>query len=207
MIFGAKLYIFYHIQKKVSNPWTLLSNAWTVSFLFGYNVVILQPVRHNKCLFYIMAKQKSLEQSQRQELARMYFMQGLTQKDIADKVGVSRNTICSWIKDGKWDTLRAANTVSRKELVTKMLQQIDDKLQSGQWTADEICKAANAVEKLDKQTNIITIIEVFAAFNKWLVSRMQVDSELTPELVKVINKYQDTFIGEKLGNTSVSSLE
>lgn len=154
-----------------------------------------------------MAKQKSLEQSQRQELARMYFMQGLTQKDIADKVGVSRNTICSWIKDGKWDTLRAATTVSRKELVTKMLQQIDDKLQSGQWTADEICKAANAVEKLDKQTNIITIIEVFSAFNKWLVSRMQVDSELTPELVKVINKYQDTFIGEKLGNTSVSTVE
>lgn len=137
----------------------------------------------------------------------MYFMQGLTQKNIAEKVGVSRNTISAWIRDGKWDTLRAANTVSRKELVTKMLRQIDEKLQSGDWTADEICKAANAVEKLDRQTNIITIIEVFSAFNKWLVSRMQVDSELTPELVKVINKYQDTFIGEKLGNTSVSSIE
>ena len=65
---------------------------------------------------------KSLKQTQRQDLARMYFMQGMTQKDIAENVGVSRNTICAWIKEGRWDTMRAATTVSRKELVTKLLQ-------------------------------------------------------------------------------------
>lgn len=164
--------------------------------------------RYSRCTAksYRMTK-KTIEQSQRQELARMYFMQGLPQKDIAEKVGVSRNTISAWIKENKWDTMRAATTVSRRELVTKMLLQIDEKLQSGTWSADEICKAANAVEKLDKQTNIVTIIEVFSAYNTWLVSRMQVDSELTPELVKIMNKYQDIFIGEKLGSCNVLQVD
>lgn len=150
-----------------------------------------------------MSKPKTLEQTQRQELARMYFMQGMKQKEIADKVGVSRNTICAWIRDGKWDTVRAAKTVTRSELVKKMLQDLDDKLTSGNWTADDIVKVAAAIEKLDKQTNIVTIIEVFTSFNQWLVSRMQVDSELTPEVVKIINTYQDKFISEKLSNVTI----
>ena len=150
-----------------------------------------------------MSKQKTLEQTQRQELARMYFMQGMKQKEIADKVGVSRNTICAWIRDGKWDTVRAAKTVTRSELVKKMLQDLDEKLTSGKWTADDIVKVASAIEKLDKQTNIVTIIEVFTSFNQWLVSRMQVDSELTPEVVKIINTYQDKFISEKLSNVTI----
>ena len=150
-----------------------------------------------------MSKPKSLEQTQRQELARMYFMQGMKQKEIADKVGVSRNTICAWIRDGKWDTVRAAKTITRSELVKKMLNDLDEKLASGQWTADEIIKVASAIEKLDKQTNIVTITEVFTAFNKWLVSRMQVDPGLTPEIVKIINTYQDKFISEKLGSITI----
>ena len=150
-----------------------------------------------------MSKPKSLEQTQRQELARMYFMQGMKQKEIADKVGVSRNTICAWIRDGKWDTVRAAKTITRSELVKKMLNDLDEKLASGQWTADEIIKVASAIEKLDKQTNIVTITEVFTAFNQWLVSRMQVDPGLTPEIVKIINTYQNKLIIEKLGSITI----
>ena len=150
-----------------------------------------------------MSKTKTLEQAQRQELARMYFMQGMKQKEIADKVGVSRNTICAWIRDGKWDTVRAAKTITRSELVKKMLNDLDEKLATGQWTADEIIKVASAIEKLDKQTNIVTITEVFTAFNNWLVSRMQADPGLTPEIVKIINTYQDKFISEKLGSITI----
>ena len=148
-----------------------------------------------------------LENEQRRELARMYYLQGMTQKEIADKIGVSRNTISAWIKEGGWDSFRAAKTITRKELVHKMLEQINEKLESKDWTADEIVKAASAIEKLDKQTNIVTVIEVFTAYNTWLVGRTQVDKELTPELVKVMNRYQDLFIGEQLGKVNVIELD
>lgn len=148
-----------------------------------------------------------IENEQKRELARMYYLQGEKQKEIADKIGVSRNTISAWIKEGKWDSFRAAKTITRKEIVQKMLCQIDEKLDSENWTADEISKAAAAIEKLDKQTNVVTVIEVFTAYNTWLVGRMQVDKELTPELVKVMNRYQDLFIGEQLGKVNVISVE
>ncbi|MBP3762935.1 MAG: terminase [Bacteroidales bacterium] len=140
------------------------------------------------------------------ELARLYYFQGEAQKSIAERIGVSAVTINRWAKDGNWESLRAAKTISRKELVVKMLQKINERLESSDWTADEIIKAASAVEKLDKQTNIVTMMEVFAAFGNWLAARMQIDPELTPETVNVITKYQDIFINEQMSTTKVNFL-
>ena len=92
----------------------------------------------------------------------------------------------------------AAKTISRKELVIKMLQKINERLDADDWTADEIIKAAKAVEKLDKDTNVVTIMEVFTSFGNWLAARMQIDPELTPDTVRVITKYQEIFVGEMM---------
>ncbi|MCQ2359961.1 MAG: putative DNA-binding transcriptional regulator [Paludibacteraceae bacterium] len=151
-----------------------------------------------------MAKQKSLEQSQRKELARLYFLQGDTQKEIAEKVGVSRNTINTWVREEKWAEFKAAKSIGRKELVAKMLNKLNEKIEAGDLSSDEMAKAASAIEKLDKQTNVVTIIEVFSAYSNWLIARMRLDPELTPELVKIMNRYQDLFIGEQIGKTSVT---
>ena len=72
----------------------------------------------------------------------------------------------------------------------------NERLDSSDWTPDELAKAAAAIQKLDKQTNLVTIIEVFAQYNNWLCSRMRLDPELTPELVGIMTKYQDIFINE-----------
>mgnify|MGYP000772637430 FL=1 len=37
------------------------------------------------------------------------------------------------------------------------------------------------------------------AFSKWLEYRSQTDPELTPELIKAINRYQDKYIVESMG--------
>ena len=140
------------------------------------------------------------------ELARLYYMQGDAQKEVADRVGVSAQTMSRWVRDGQWDTLRAAHTVSRKELVVKMLAQINQRLEDGDWTADEIVKAASAIEKLDKQTNIVTVIEVFTAYNKWLVSRMEFDPDLTPDLVQKMNRYQNIYVDEQMSTQRVEFL-
>lgn len=48
-----------------------------------------------------------------------------------------------------------------------------------------------------KKTSVVDTIEVFIAFSKWLEFRAQTDKEITPELLKVINRYQDIYIAEQ----------
>ena len=59
-------------------------------------------------------------------------------------------------------------------------------------------KFAATVERLDKKTSVVDVIEVFMAFSKWLQYRMSFDPNVTPELLKTINHYHDLFISEKL---------
>ena len=143
-------------------------------------------------------KPRRLQLDKERELARLYYMQGDTQKQISERTGVSAQTVNRWVREGGWEQLRAAKTISRKELVIKMLQKINERLESDDWTADEIIKAAAAVEKLDKKTNVVT------AFGNWLASRMQIDPELKPETVNVITKYQDIFINEQMSAAKVN---
>jgi uncharacterized protein YjcR len=153
-----------------------------------------------------MAKKQELEQ--KKQTARLYYMQGESQKKIAELVGISEATICKWVNDGGWAQFRAARSMSRQELIIKMLANANAKLDAGTMSADEMVKVASAIEKIDKKNNVITFIEVVTVINRWLDSRVEIEEklaraegrepELTPELVKLINKYHDMFINEKL---------
>ena len=50
----------------------------------------------------------------------------------------------------------------------------------------------------DKKASVVDAIEVFIAFGKWLQHRATNDEELTPELIKAINRYQDLYVSELL---------
>ena len=135
---------------------------------------------------------KELEKTK--ELARLYYLSGDTQKLVAEKVGVSRVTVNKWVSEGGWDALRTAKSITRKELMRKA----DERLESGEMTADEMAKLAASIEKIDKRTNATTIIEVLTAYNNWLVARTQIDKELTVDFLKMTNRYQDIFIAEQV---------
>lgn len=152
------------------------------------------------------ATQKSTRKGQlntERELAKLYFVGGWSQKNIAEKIGVSAQTVNRWAKEDNWESLRAAKTITRTEIVNNMLHSLNDRITEGNISADEAAKMAKAIKSLDGETNIITVIEVFTAYNKWLITRMQFDEELTPELVKVMNRYQDLYIAENLNATKV----
>lgn len=141
------------------------------------------------------------------EHARLLFMQGEPQKVIAEKVGVSTQTITKWVNDGDWQAARSAANITRPELVNKILKSIDVLVEdlvnepSPEKTAaaaDKLVKFAATIERLDKKTSVVDIIEVFMAFSKWLQYRMSFDPNVTPELIQTINKYHDLFISEQL---------
>lgn len=148
------------------------------------------------------------ETEKKKTLARSLYMSGKEQAEIADMVDVSRVTISKWCVAGGWKEARAAKNVTRPELVNKLLLTIDTLLtqvnESGDANTiaglgDKLVKLSSVIEKLDKKANVVDAIEVFMAFSKWLEFRSQTDPAVTPELMKVINKYQDMYITEQMG--------
>lgn len=107
-----------------------------------------------------------------------------------------------------WKEARAAKNITRPELVNKLLLTIDTLITQVNSSddpsliaglGDKLAKLSSVIEKLDKKANVVDAIEVFMAFSKWLEYRSQTDPEVTPELMRVINKYQDMYITEQMG--------
>ncbi len=154
---------------------------------------------------------KKIELERKKNLGRSLYMSGMELTEIADQLGVSRQSVSKWCSADGWKEARAAKNISRPELVNKLLLAIDNLIaqvnQSGDpeaigTLADKLSKLSATIEKLDKKANVIDAIEVFMAFNRWLQYNAEFDPEITPELVKAINKYQNKFLMEKMSPNS-----
>lgn len=152
-----------------------------------------------------MANKKEMEQ--KKELARMFYMNGETQKAIAEKLDVSEQSICSWAAKDGWEVRRASINVTRPELINKALSALNKVLDQVQASddigvisslPDKLAKFASAIEKLDKKANIVSVIDVFMAFSKWMQYRATFDKDITPEFLRTLNKYQDQYINEHI---------
>lgn len=148
------------------------------------------------------------ETEKKKSLARTLYMAGLGQNEIADKVDVSRVTVSKWCNTEGWKEARAAKNVTRPELVNKLLLTIDTLITQVNDSkdpalvaglGDKLAKLSAVIEKLDKKANVVDVIEVFMAFSKWIEFRSTFDPEVTPELIKAINKYQDLYITQQMG--------
>lgn len=113
---------------------------------------------------------------QRREYARMlYIKENLTQADIAERTGVSRQTINKWIKDGHWEDYKASYTMTRDQQIANLQRQIaamNDAIAArgvGEnfatpAEADTINKIAQAIKKLESETGLSDIISVGIQF-------------------------------------------
>ena len=147
----------------------------------------------------------------KKSLARALYLSGMEQVEIAEKTGVSRVTISKWCTADKWKEVRAAKSISRPELVNKLLLTINNLIDSVNASkdpalinslGDRLSKLSSVIEKLDKKANVIDAIEVFMAFNRWIQDQASYDPEITPELIKAINKYQNKFLMERMQHPS-----
>lgn len=150
---------------------------------------------------------KKTELENKKSLARALYLSGMEMQEIAERIGVSRVTISNWCAKEGWKEARAAKNITRPELVNKLLLSIDNLIETVNKSedptligslADKLSKLSAVVEKLDKKANVVDAIEVFMAFNKWLQYNSEFDPEITPELIKTINKYQNRFLMDKM---------
>lgn len=150
---------------------------------------------------------KKAELERKRDLARTLYLSGHTMEEISEKVDISRTTLSKWCSADGWQEIRAAKNITRPELVNKLLLAIDQLITSVNNSkdpvnignlADKLSKLSSVIEKLDKKANVVDAIEVFMAFNRWLQYNSEFDPDITPELIKAINKYQNKFLMEKM---------
>lgn len=148
------------------------------------------------------------EQERKKTLARTLYMAGKEQQEIAEMTGVSRVTVSKWANASGWKEARAAKSITRPELVNKLLATIDMLITQVNTSGDpemlaglgdKLSKLSSVIEKLDKKANVVDAMEVFMAFSKWLEFRSKIDHDVTVDLIKTINRYQDLYITEKMG--------
>ncbi len=135
--------------------------------------------------------------AQKKELAKELFLNTtLTQKEIAERVGVTANTISKWCIP--WKKIKAAKTSTRDEIVARYFRMIDNILKGAEdedrcitdGEADKISKLNKAKDSIDKELSLSMYIQVFIEYNSWLIN-------LNADLAKDNNTFQNKFINVK----------
>ena len=70
-----------------------------------------------------------LKKSQAEEYAKMLFLdtsQKLTQKEIAERVGVRPNTVGKWIAKEGWEKLRKSMLATRQNMISDLYDQLEN---------------------------------------------------------------------------------
>ncbi|MFA6726604.1 MAG: YfeC-like transcriptional regulator [Prevotella sp.] len=144
-----------------------------------------------------------LSNSQKKEWAKtLYLKERLTQQEIADRVGVTRVTVNSWINKEKWEEQKTGITLTREEQVANLYRQVaeinkaiamrpEGERYANSKEADILGKLSASIEKMEKDVGIADIISVMTGFVDWL---RPVDLEKAKEMVKLA----DAFIKDKL---------
>lgn len=116
-----------------------------------------------------------------------------SQKEIADKIGVSEVTISKWKSDGSWEDLKGAETITSKKITSNIYQEMYKMSLAGSaLNADKLIKLAATIEKLsDRRLTVSHYINAFKDFTTYLF-------EKDPELAKRANLLMQEFIQEKI---------
>lgn len=121
-----------------------------------------------------------LTNQQKKEWAQLlYLKENLTQQEIADKVGVSRRTVVSWVNSGKWEEMKAGLTMTREQQIMNIQRQIAEinrtiaERPAGERFASAsesrtIAQLSAAIDKLEKDAGLKDLISSATRFLVWL---------------------------------------
>lgn len=130
-------------------------------------------------------------------------MGGLPQEEILQKVEVSRQTLSRWINTLGWKEMKAARTITRPELVNKLLASINSLLDKANEPGnedmfaslgDKLIKTATAIEKLERKASVVERTDTVIDFENWLAARRAEYPELTDEAFRLVNRLHNDYL-------------
>lgn len=114
---------------------------------------------------------------QKKDYARHLYLSepGILQKELAERVGVSKNTICRWIADGRWEEMRTGMVAGKATQLSRLyrhLAELNDAVEArpegeryiNSRDADTLTKLTAAIRNLETETNIADKLEVGKEF-------------------------------------------
>ena len=138
---------------------------------------------------------------QKYEYAYLLYMQRVPQKEIADRVGVSQQTLSKWKDDGGWELKRVARTVSRDQIINKMLMKINELLDSEEdFNGDEFAKLSSQLEKIKGGYTMDDVADILTKFGDYIIEQSASDKAITTEFVQLLTKYQDKYLLMRINN-------
>lgn len=146
-----------------------------------------------------------MKADQKKELAKLLFTrEGLSQKEIAERVGTSEQTISKWVNanEGEWRRMRQSLIITKEEQLHRIYEQLEEitlaikkkevgSRYAGSKDADVIVKLTAAAKNLESEASIADIVEVSKRFLNWL---RPVDLEKAKEFAVFI----DAFLKDQL---------
>lgn len=144
-----------------------------------------------------------LKKTQAKEYAKMLFLDTetkLTNKEIAERVGVRPNTVGRWIEEEGWETLRKSLMVTRQKMIADLYDQLEwlntdiksrEIKVADKNEANTIAVITSSIKRLETETSIAEIYEVATGFLDYIKPQ---DFELYKKLVPLF----DVFINSKL---------
>lgn len=144
---------------------------------------------------------ESLTNKQKRDYARHLYMSepNILQKELAERVGVSRNTMCRWVAEGKWDEMRTSVVTSKAAQLSRLyrhLAELNDAVESrpegeryvSSRDVDTITKLTAAIRNLETETNIADKIDVGKDFLAY-VRRISADTDKVKAVADLFDGY------------------
>lgn len=108
-----------------------------------------------------------------------YVVNNLSQKEVAEKVGISTVTMSKWVKEGNWDELRRQMLVTREKQLARLYAQFDELTRAIEHKpvgeryantkeADTLNKLTSAIRTLETEASVADIVEVSKRLLNWL---------------------------------------
>jgi len=139
------------------------------------------------------SKSKRLEQ--RQAAQDLFVYSGRTQKEIAEIIGVSEQTIVRWKDEGKWEELKGANNLTANQVISNLYKRALELSADPSFNADRIAKIASAIDRLKPTKNTLTsYISAFIDFGDWCKKKGYLNE------AKTFVKLQKAFIQDFVNN-------